>query len=91
MVRHLHISHLLNPYITSWSLRCSDQDLLAVPHARLKTNGHCAFERWLWHCGMLLDFHNFFEKQMATRLMVSSVCNLVFSCFYCFFLQFFFV
>ena len=35
----VYISHLLHPYITSRSLRSSDQGLLVVPHSQLKTKG----------------------------------------------------
>ncbi len=40
----VYISDLLHPYFTSRSLRSSDQGLLPVPRARLKTKGDCAFK-----------------------------------------------
>ena len=40
----VYISDLLHPYITSRSLRPSDQGLLVVPRAQLKTKGDHAFE-----------------------------------------------
>ncbi len=40
----MYISNLLHPYITSRSLRSSDQGLLVVPRAQLKTKGDLAFE-----------------------------------------------
>ena len=38
-----HIMDLIHPYVTSGSLRSSNQDLPAVPRSRLKTKGDCAF------------------------------------------------
>ena len=39
-----YIGDLLQPYVTSRSLRSSGQGLLFVPRTRLKTKGDCAFE-----------------------------------------------
>lgn len=40
----VYIPDLLCPYITSRSLRSSDQGLLVVPRIQLKTKGQCSFE-----------------------------------------------
>ena len=38
-----YVSELLSPYTTMRSVRSSNQNLLAVPRAKLKTKGDCAF------------------------------------------------
>ena len=69
-----YTSDLLHPYITSRSLRSSDEGKLAVPRTRLKTKGDCAFEvvaptlflltYRVWSLKMLFKKH----KQMKTHL-----------------------
>ena len=70
-----YISDLLHPYITSRSLRSSDQGLLVVPRARLKTKGDRAFEvvaPTLWNA-LPIDIRSAvsvdaFKKQLKTYL-----------------------
>ncbi len=67
-----HISDLLHPYFTSWSLKSSDQGLLVVPRARLKTKGDRAFEvvaPTLWSALPLVRRSAVaFKKQLKTYL-----------------------
>ena len=44
MDRPAYIRDVLQPYVTSKSLRSSDQGLLVIPPSRRKTKGDCAFE-----------------------------------------------
>ena len=70
-----YIRDLLQPYLTSRSLRSSDQGLLVVPRSRLKTKGDCAFEvvaPKLWNSLPLnlrsVDTVDTFKKQLKTHL-----------------------
>ena len=73
MVRHitLDIRDLLQPHVTSRSLRYSDEGLLVVSQSRFKTKGDCAFEvvaPKLWK-SLPLDFKGTtFKKQLKTYL-----------------------
>ncbi len=70
-----YISDLLHPYVTSRSLRSSDQGLLVLPHAQLRTKGDCAFEvvaLTLWNA-LPIDIRSVvsvdtFKKQLKTYL-----------------------
>ncbi|XP_029941085.1 uncharacterized protein LOC115383145 [Salarias fasciatus] len=71
----LYITDLLQPYVTSRSLRSSDQGLLVVPRSRLKTKGDRAFEvvaPTLWNSLPVnlrsADTVDSFKKQLKTHL-----------------------
>ncbi len=71
----VYILELLHPYVTTRSRRSSDQELLVVPCARLKTKGDCAFDvvaLILWNA-LLIDLYHAvsvdaFKKQLKTHL-----------------------
>ena len=70
-----YIGDLLQPYVTSRSLRSSGQGLLIVPRTWLKPKGDCAFEvvsPKLWNSLPLnlrtLDSIDSFKKQLKTYL-----------------------
>jgi len=83
----VYICDLLHPYMTSRSLRSSDQGLLVVPRTRLKTKGDRAFEivaPTLWNA-LPLDSRSAKDSSVQTGLCLAScVCISVFYflCFY---------
>ncbi|KAF7654290.1 hypothetical protein LDENG_00071890, partial [Lucifuga dentata] len=75
----MYISELLQPYVTSRSLRSSDQGLLFVPRSRLKTTGDCVFQvvaPKLWNSVPLeirtVDTVDAFKKKLKTYLFRSA-------------------
>ncbi|KAF7646260.1 hypothetical protein LDENG_00190890 [Lucifuga dentata] len=69
-----YISKLLQPYVTSRTLRSSDQGLLSVPQSRLKTKGNAfvAMAPKLWNSLpsnlRSLDSVDSFKKQLKIHL-----------------------
>lgn len=66
----MSIRDQLQPYVTSRSLRFSNQGLLAVPRSRLQTKGDCGFELAApkpWN-SLLLDLRSVvdFKKHVKT-------------------------